>query len=144
MLLSGVWGGLMENGIDFSTSIRFFAALVVVLALVGLTALLVRRSGLLVPGLPARNAGRRRRLQVVESLALDMRHRLLLIRRDGVEHLLVLGVSGCKVVETGIRTFTETLETTETPIALPVPPPIPAGAPAPASPVSALQENSSS
>ncbi|MBV8536095.1 MAG: flagellar biosynthetic protein FliO, partial [Alphaproteobacteria bacterium] len=41
-------------------------------------------------------------LSVVESALLDGKSRLVLVRRDATEHLLVLGPAGAVVVETGI------------------------------------------
>lgn len=41
------------------------------------------------------------RLAVIESLALDPRRRLVLVRRDGEDHLLLLGPAGDIVVGTG-------------------------------------------
>jgi flagellar protein FliO/FliZ len=81
--------------------IRFVAALVFVLALIGLFGFLLRRFG---PnaGLPVQRRGTQRRLGVVEVLPLDARRRLVLVKRDGVEHLLLLGMGDDKVVETGI------------------------------------------
>lgn len=52
------------------------------------------------------NAGLQRqgkRLAVSESLMLDARRRLVLVRRDGREHLLLLGPGGDLVVETGVE-----------------------------------------
>jgi len=81
--------------------IRFAAALVFVLALIGLFGFLLRRFG---PnaGLPVRRRGTQRRLGVVEVLPLDARRRLVLVKRDGIEHLLLLGMGEDRVVETGI------------------------------------------
>lgn len=81
--------------------IRFVAALGLVLALIAVFALLLRRYG---PnaGLPVRRRGSTRRLSVVEVLTLDARRRLVLVKRDGVEHLLLLGMGDDRVVETGI------------------------------------------
>lgn len=42
-----------------------------------------------------------RRLAVRESLTLDGRHRLLIVARDGMEHLIVLGPNGAQAIETG-------------------------------------------
>jgi flagellar protein FliO/FliZ len=79
--------------------LRFAAALLVVLGLIGLLAWLARRWQL--AGRPA--AGDvERRLAVVEIAALDPRRRLVLVRRDGVEHLLLLGEGGGLVIESGI------------------------------------------
>lgn len=44
----------------------------------------------------------KRRLKVVEHLALDHRRRLVLVRCDAKEHLLVLGPGGETVVESGL------------------------------------------
>jgi flagellar protein FliO/FliZ len=78
--------------------LRFVVALGVVLALIAGLAWVLRRTSL---GRAA--IGRNGRLSVVESMSLDPRRRLLLVRRDGVEHLLLLGATGELVVEAGIR-----------------------------------------
>jgi len=74
-------------------------ALLFVLGLIGALAWGLKRAGAL-PGL-ARSSkpGKNRRLTVTESLSLDTRHRLVLIRRDKCEHLLLLGPAGSLVVE---------------------------------------------
>lgn len=46
--------------------------------------------------------GRNRRLAVVDSLALDPKRQLLIVRRDNVEHLILTGGPQDVVVETGI------------------------------------------
>jgi flagellar protein FliO/FliZ len=46
--------------------------------------------------------GRKRRLSTVESAFLDGRHRVVLIRRDDVEHLVLVGPNTSQVIETGI------------------------------------------
>jgi flagellar protein FliO/FliZ len=46
--------------------------------------------------------GAKRRLKIVEYLPLDARRRLVLIRRDQKEFLLVLGPTGETVVESNI------------------------------------------
>lgn len=86
---------------DAESYLRFALALVFVLALIGLLAWLARRLGLGIPGHGIRQQ-KNRRLGLVEVMALDPRRRLVLVRRDGVEHLLVLGPTGETVVETGI------------------------------------------
>jgi flagellar protein FliO/FliZ len=48
---------------------------------------------------PATRAGKR--LAVTESLSLDARRRLVIVRHDGREHLLLLGPTGDLVVERG-------------------------------------------
>lgn len=85
---------------DAANYLRLILALGLVLALIGLFALLLRRYGP-AAGLAVRRKGDKR-LGVVEVMALDARRRLVLVRRDGVEHLLLLGVGEDRVVETGI------------------------------------------
>jgi flagellar protein FliO/FliZ len=75
-------------------------SLILVLGLIIGLAWLVRRFGLAGPlAIPA---GRQRRLKLVEVLTLDARRRLVLVRRDEVEHLLLLGTNEAIVVERGI------------------------------------------
>jgi flagellar protein FliO/FliZ len=76
---------------------RYVGALLLVLALVGFAALAARRYGL--PGFVHGTA--QRRLAVVESLMLGPRHKLVLLRRDGAEHLVLIGPDGASVVESG-------------------------------------------
>ena len=85
--------------IDFGTYAQFLLALLFVLALIGVIALVARRLGLGGPA-PVRRADRR--LALVESLPIDGRRRLVLVRRDNTEHLLLLGAGSERVVETGI------------------------------------------
>lgn len=47
--------------------------------------------------------GREKRLGVVETANVDGRRKLLLIRRDDVEHLIMTGGPVDMVIETGIR-----------------------------------------
>jgi hypothetical protein len=82
-------------------AVRFFLAFVIVLALIGATAFLVRRFGSeRLAGSSAR--GRQPRLAVIDAAAVDGRRRLILIRRDNVEHLLMIGGPSDVVVEANI------------------------------------------
>lgn len=76
-------------------------ALVFVLALMGLLFFTLKRLGLAGPALPI--AGSARRLGVVEVLALSAQHRAVLLKRDQVEHLVILGPTGDVVVESNIQ-----------------------------------------
>lgn len=81
--------------------IRFAAALVFVLALLGAGAFALRASGLMPTAMaPRLRRNTQRRLSVVETLYLDPKRRLVLIARDGVEHLLILGANSETVIET--------------------------------------------
>lgn len=81
---------------DWDLYVRGVVALVVVIALIGMAALLARRFG--AAGGLALNR-RSRRLGLVEALPLDGKRRLVLVRRDGVEHLLLLGGGADLLVE---------------------------------------------
>jgi flagellar protein FliO/FliZ len=81
--------------IDFG---RYFAALLLVLGLLGAAALGTRRFGL--PGIV--KGASTRRLALVETMMVGPRHKLFLLRRDGVEHLVLMGPQGASVVEAGI------------------------------------------
>lgn len=85
---------------DMDTYIRFVLALIFVLSLIGLVAWLIRRFG--VTGrLMARNK-QAPRLGIVEMASVDAKRRLVLVRRDHREHLLLLGPNSELVVEAGI------------------------------------------
>src|SRR6187549_1732898 len=85
---------------DMPQAAKFVAAFVVVLALIGLTAWLVRRFGSNRLGAAAR--GRQPRLAVIDAANVDGRRRLVLIRRDNVEHLMMIGGPNDVVVEPNI------------------------------------------
>jgi flagellar protein FliO/FliZ len=78
---------------------RFVIAVIAVLALLAVFAWLARRFGF-AGHLPTRGA--RRRLAIVEVAAIDNKRRLILLRRDDVEHLVLVGVDSSVVIETGI------------------------------------------
>lgn len=71
------------------------AVIVAILLVLWLLKLVFRASGNV-------GRGRNRRLAVVDSLALDPKRQLLIVRRDNVEHLILVGGPQDMVVETGI------------------------------------------
>jgi flagellar protein FliO/FliZ len=79
--------------------IKFALAFVFVIGLMLLLSFALKRAGL---AGPVMTGGAKRRLRIVEALPLDHRRRLVIVRRDDREHLLVLGPSGETVVEQGI------------------------------------------
>ena len=87
-------------GSELPLAARFFIAFLVVLALIGVTAWLVRRFGANRLGASAR--GRQPRLAVIDAATVDGRRRLVLIRRDNIEHLLMIGGPTDLVVEPNI------------------------------------------
>jgi flagellar protein FliO/FliZ len=85
---------------DPTEYLRFFAALIFVLALIGAAAFALRAFGFMTPG--NRNKAERR-MSIVETLMLDPRRRLMIVRRDNVEHVLLLGMSGETIVERAVK-----------------------------------------
>jgi hypothetical protein len=81
--------------------LKFVFAFIVVLALIALTAWLVRRFGAERLGTGS-TRGRQPRLAVIDAASVDGRRRLVLIRRDNVEHLMMIGGPTDVVVEANI------------------------------------------
>src|SRR5712675_1194606 len=88
-------------GTEGSLLVRFVVAFVIVLALIGITFWLIRRFGGARIGSAAQR-GRAPRLAVIDAAAVDGRRRLVLVRRDNVEHLLMIGGPSDIVVEQNI------------------------------------------
>jgi flagellar biogenesis protein FliO len=86
---------------DMSVPAKFLLAFIVVLAVLGAAGYLMRRfsGGTLVTS-GAR--GRQPRLGVIDAASVDGRRRLVLVRRDNVEHLLLIGGPIDIVVEPNI------------------------------------------
>lgn len=78
----------IETAMDVADYVRAFGALAFVLALAFGAAFALR---VLRGRSFAATSGGSRRMQVVESMALDMRRRLVLVRCDQSEFLIVLG-----------------------------------------------------
>jgi flagellar protein FliO/FliZ len=83
---------------EFIDVLRYFGALLLVLALVGGAGLVARRFG--VPGIT--RAAADKRLAIVETLMIGPRQRLFIVRRDDVEHLVLSGPEGATVIESKI------------------------------------------
>src|SRR5215813_12280522 len=84
-----------------SGNITFIFVFVAVLALIGVAAWLVRRFASSRLGANT-NRGRMPRLAVIDAAAVDGRRRLVLVRRDNIEHLLMIGGPSDIVVESNI------------------------------------------
>src|SRR6266511_2445248 len=88
-------------GAELSLPVKFILAFVVVLALIAAATWLIRRFGATrLGGSSAR--GRQPRLAVIDAASVDSRRRLVLIRRDNVEHLVLIGGPSDIVVEQNI------------------------------------------
>lgn len=93
----------MTDWNDLPQIVRVFAAMAVVIALMGGLSLILKKIGM--PGTP-NTPGHKRRLRIVESLPLDARRRAVLIQCDDKQHLVILGASGETVVKTDIQPVT--------------------------------------
>lgn len=95
----------MLDIVSDSFALRFLIAVVLVgLGLAGffIAVAYIRRRN---PGMAflGQSGARHKRLSIVESIALDGRRRVVIVRRDDMEHLLLLGGAGDLVVEQGIE-----------------------------------------
>jgi flagellar protein FliO/FliZ len=87
-------------GAEMPLAVRFFLAFLIVLGLIGAAAWAVRRFGS--ARFTGAVRGRQPRLAVIEYATVDARRRLLLVRRDNVEHLMMIGGPTDVVVEPNI------------------------------------------
>ncbi len=88
-------------GTELSSPMRIIIALIVIAALLGITVAIFRRLN----GGQGERVSRGRqglRLAVVDTVAVDQERRLVLVRRDSTEHLLLIGGNSDIVVETQI------------------------------------------
>lgn len=81
--------------------LRILFGFVAVLGLIALSALAARKFGLVAA---TGGLSRKRRLSVVETLAIDARRRAVIVKCDGKEHLILLGATGETVVDSDIET----------------------------------------
>jgi flagellar protein FliO/FliZ len=81
---------------DWDIYLRSLLAFAVVVVLIGAAAWLGRRFG---AGGSLPRGRRQRRLAILEVLPIDNRRRLVLVRRDAVEHLILIGGAADIIVE---------------------------------------------
>jgi flagellar protein FliO/FliZ len=98
---------------DLDQIMRGLLALVFVLGLIGGITLLAKRFGFTPRATLPKRSGRSgqktgKRLAIVEVLPVDAKRRLVLIRRDNKEHLIMLGADRELLVESGATAPDET------------------------------------
>lgn len=103
-------------------ALTFILAFVAVLALIAVVAWAVRRFAGNRLGANT-NRSRMPRLAVIDAAAVDGRRRLVLVRRDNVEHLLMIGGPTDIVVEPNIVRASVRDQTSQRPVASSEPPP---------------------
>ena len=84
---------------DTLTYIKAFLGLAIVLGLILGLSYGLKRLGF---GDLKGPLGRRRRLATVEAVMIDGRNKAVLLRRDNVEHLVLIGPNTSQVIESGI------------------------------------------
>ena len=89
----------MQEVISLSDYFRFIFALAIVIGLILLCAVFLRR-------IKSANFSyinnKNRRIAVVDNIPLDAKHQLILIKRDNVEHLVILGMTSDILIEQNI------------------------------------------
>ena len=98
--------------------LRMFGALAIVLGLLAGALWAVRRFDIRLPGRLGAGGAPDKRLEVVERLTVDPKRSLLLVRRDNVEHLVLMAPEG-NVVLHEARTDSPALRLIEAPARAP-------------------------
>jgi len=99
--------------VEPSQIIKLVMALMFVVALMTGLAHVLKRFGLSNSGTLS---GKDARLKIVDTIHLDARRKMMLVQRDDVQHLVIIGTASETVVETGIKPVQnqEQAEKTET------------------------------
>ncbi len=100
---------------DILSMLRTLGALGVVLGMLAGALWFVRRYDVKLPGRVS--ATRRKRVELVERLSVDAKRSIALIRRDGCEHLILIGPEGHATIETGIIAPPQPAEEAQAPAA---------------------------
>lgn len=85
---------------EYSAYVKAIFALLFVLGLIGLISILCKK---FMQGQFLQRSIKSKRLQIEEVLFIDTKRKLVLIKRDSTEHLLLLGVNSETVVERDIN-----------------------------------------
>ena len=86
---------------DITSILGSLSALLLVLGLIFLSSILLRKYTMKM-GTKTSQKGKNR-LEIVETTIIDAKRKLVLIRRDDVEHLICMGGDKDVVVESGIK-----------------------------------------
>ncbi|MTI11242.1 flagellar biosynthetic protein FliO [Curvivirga aplysinae] len=90
----------MDSVIGYADFLRMIVALIFVLSLILLALFLARKYG---KGWGFQHTPlTKRRLQIIESLPVGPKQRMMIVRRDDVEHVLVIGQETAVLVEKDI------------------------------------------
>jgi flagellar protein FliO/FliZ len=81
--------------------LKYIVGLLIVLGLIALATLAARKFGMVAKA--DRKPGSPKRLSITDVISVDAKRRLVLVKRDGQEHLLLLGPERDLVVERNIQ-----------------------------------------
>ncbi|MEH6477506.1 MAG: hypothetical protein V7727_17570 [Sneathiella sp.] len=85
---------------DFWLYMKYLVVLVFVLGLIGLISIAIRKFGF-VPSVE-KSRSKKKRLAISQMIGIDAKRRLILVRRDDREHLILLGPTGDILIEKDI------------------------------------------
>jgi flagellar protein FliO/FliZ len=85
---------------EYTAYINAILALILVLGLIGLCSFLFKK---VTQGQFLQKSAKSKRLKVEEVLYIDTKRKLVLIKRDDVEHLVLLGVNSETVIERDVN-----------------------------------------
>ncbi len=90
----------MQEVISISDYFRFILALGIVIGLILLCAVFLRR-------IKSANLyfsrNNNRRIEIIDNISIDAKRRLILIKRDDIEHLVILGATSDILIEQNIK-----------------------------------------
>lgn len=90
---------------DWHSVINSVLALVFVLSLIALTSVALRKyGGMRISRIDSKG---NKRIRIVDALVVDARRKLLLVRRDDVEHLILISADKETIIETNIKAKNE-------------------------------------
>ncbi|MCW9033678.1 MAG: flagellar biosynthetic protein FliO [Alphaproteobacteria bacterium] len=89
----------MDDVIGLQEYLEFVMALALVLGLIALLAFGAKRFGF---GAIVSQRGKSKRLALTEVIPIDGKRRLILVRRDNAEHLILLGPTSDTLIEKNI------------------------------------------
>ncbi len=84
---------------DITDYLKFFAALIFVLAMMGGLAFILKKLGLDRGGSLTNG---KRRLKIIEVMNIDAKHKAALIQCDDKQHLMLLNAQGDTIIESNI------------------------------------------
>jgi flagellar protein FliO/FliZ len=103
--------GLDTESVSWLRVALAFAVVFGLIAAFGFALKRIGAKGLRMPGMAGRAS---RRMEVVETLPLDVRRRLVIVRCDGEEHLLLLGANHDIVIGNALKKNQKTLPAAKT------------------------------